>query len=131
MSSCKKSSLWIMILLLVTLTACVHAEGSIVSLFDEAAKLAFATDNVTIHAEADFSLNGDVFKRFIGTHVQVGSDICRDVLLQTPQADGTEKESGYTILVNGSNKVVYSRYAQAADVYYYVMHRDTVLRTSV
>lgn len=117
-------------LLLCSVMTCASAENTLPDLVDTVSTLLFNTSNVTIRAEADFELNDQPFKHFNGTHIQVGKDICRDILLTTPQYEGSEKESGYIIVVDGSQKVVYNRYLHQARFYDGITHRDSVLRPS-
>ncbi len=86
--------------LIIALTVCftVLAESVGSNVFDSAANLLLRTNNVTLTATAEFSLDGEWFKTAEGTWKQDYSRSFRQLVLRAPKADGTERRNGYTIL---------------------------------
>ena len=89
---------------LMALTVCfaVLAENAGSNgLYDSLVNLMFRTNNVTLKAKVDFSLDGEWFKTAEGTWQQDYSRSFRELILRAPKADGTERKNGYTILTEG------------------------------
>ncbi|MBR6187105.1 MAG: hypothetical protein IKQ41_12705 [Clostridia bacterium] len=93
-------------LLLATLLACVLcvsialAESSMAGLWQSGCDFLFHTDNVTVTGEATFSLDGERFKTAKLNYIQDGYHSYYGLTLLTPRADGTEQETGWTILAD-------------------------------
>lgn len=92
-----------MIAALMALTACfsVLADDNDAvnnSAYDSMVNLLFNTNNVTLNAKVDFSLDGAWFKTAEGTWKQDYSRSFRELVLRAPRADGTERKNGYTIV---------------------------------
>ena len=119
------------LLLALSLTALACAEDTLVSLYDAGTALLFSTDNVTVTVDADFALDGTLFKQMTAKQVQCGEDMYRDLLLRTPQADGSMRESGYIIVVSDDCHIDYERTYQVLDLYQPVIGRTSLLRSSV
>ena len=96
-------------ILMLSLWAIAGAETTLTNLIEQGSMLLFRTDNISITAEAEFKLDGEVFKRMTANHIQNGQDAFRDILLETPRTDGTVRESGYMILTCYGNRAVYDR----------------------
>ena len=62
--------------------------------------LLFNTDNVTVEGEAAFSLDGERFKTAGLHYIQEGYSSFYDLTLLTPKADGSERETGWTIVAD-------------------------------
>ena len=73
-------------------------DAPLVTLFDAAKKLMLDTNNVTVEAFGNFSLNGIPFKYAQAQFMQDGSDSCQRVEMRTPQEDGEETSSDYTVV---------------------------------
>ncbi len=86
--------------LLLALTVCfsVLAEGNAPKAYESLVNLLFATNNVTVTAKAEFSLDGEWFKTAEGTWKQDYTRSFRELVLRAPKADGSERRNGYTIL---------------------------------
>ena len=86
--------------LLIALAVCFSAlaENAAVNVFDSVANLLFRTNNVTLTATAEFSLDGEWFKTAEGTWKQDYSRSFRQLILRAPKADGSERRNGYTML---------------------------------
>ena len=86
--------------LLLALTVCftVLAESNAPKVYDSLVNLLFATNNVTVTAKAEFSLDGEWFKTAEGTWKQDFSRSFRELTLRAPKADGSERKNGYTII---------------------------------
>lgn len=87
---------------LLALTICLTAAADTAAevLYDKAADLLFHTGNVTLSATVDFSLDGEWFKTAEGVWKQDYSRSCRQLLLKSPKADGSERRNGYTIVTD-------------------------------
>lgn len=86
--------------LLLALSVCltVLAESNAPKVYESLVNLLFATNNVTVTAKAEFSLDGEWFKTAEGTWKQDFSRSYRELILRAPKADGSERRNGYTIL---------------------------------
>ncbi len=67
--------------------------------------LLFNTDNVTVEGEASFSLDGEHFKTAGLHYVQEGYSSFYDLKLLTPKADGSKRETGWTIIADQEGNV--------------------------
>ena len=94
----KFSIIFISILSALTVGAMALANTAAVELYDRTAELLFNTDNVTVKAHAEFSLDGSRFKTADGEWKQDGDRSYRQLLLSSPRKDGTERKNGYTIV---------------------------------
>ena len=103
-----------MILLALLLACCVclpaAAESELQPLADQAVKLMLDTDNVTIKAHADFYLNGDRFKTADVLYIQDGTYSHWQLDLLTPRRLREDRETGFTIIANGSGYYIMERY---------------------
>ena len=107
----KRSFLIILSIILVTaLTAGALAEKPLTALCDSADELLFATSNVTITGEADFTLDEEWFKTAGIKYIQDGDRSYWDLKLTSPKADGTERHNGYTVIADGSKIYVMEVY---------------------
>ena len=84
----------------LALCATALANTAALELYDSATELLFNTDNVTLKAHAEFSLDGTWFKTVDGEWQQDGARSFRQLLLTSPKMDGTERKNGYTILTD-------------------------------
>ena len=89
------------ILALLMLCPAAVAETDTVDLYEKTMDLLFETDNVTLKVTAEFSLDGQWFKKLEGTWMQDGERAFRQVLLTSPRKDGSEFYNGYTMVVDG------------------------------
>lgn len=81
------------------------AEGPVSQLWDSGCRLLFDTDNVTVKGEASFSLDGEHFKTAQLHYVQDGFSSYYGLKLLTPRADGTQRETGWTIIGQESETI--------------------------
>ena len=89
-------------LLALTITAAALAnDTTAANLYDSAVKLLFYTNNVTMNVTAEFSLDGAWFKTAEATLKQDYNRSFHQLLLRSPRADGTERNNGYTIVLDG------------------------------
>lgn len=132
MRQSKLLTLLSIILLCAVLPAASLAEGNWVNLWNACCDLLFRTDNVTVDGEASFALDGDRFKTAKLHYVQDGYCSLYDLKLLTPRADGSQRETGWTIIADDDENIY------VMEVYYpgkYRMGSDgrenTLLRRSV
>ena len=108
------------------------AESTLVSLWQSGCDLLFETDNVTVDGTAEFALDGTVFKTAQIHYVQDGLSSYYGLKLLTPRKDGTERETGWTIIADADGfytvmETFYpGTYVQGHDTAY-----GTLLRRSV
>ena len=74
------------------------AESTLNGLWKSGTDLLFHTSNVTVKGEASFSLDGEHFKTMQLDYVQDGFNSYYGLKLLTPRDDGTERETGWTII---------------------------------
>ena len=102
------------ILLALLLACCVclsaAAESELQPLADQAVKLMLDTDNVTIKAHADFYLNGERFKTADVLYIQDGTYSHWQLDLLTPRRLREDRETGFTVIANGSGYYIMERY---------------------
>ena len=84
--------------LCVALTALALTDGTLKTLWNSGCDFLFHTDNVTVTGQATFSLDGKRFKTMELNYVQDGYKSYYGLKLLTPWSDGTEHESGWTII---------------------------------
>jgi len=87
-------------LCLACLPAARAEGGPVLNLWDSVYTLLFETDNVTADGEASFSLDGEHFKTASLHYVQDNSGSLYDLKLLTPKADGSQRETGWTIVAD-------------------------------
>ncbi len=75
--------------------------GSLLNLTRSLRRLAFDTGNVTLTAEAEFSLDGEWFKTANLVLKQDGDRSFQELSLRTPKAGGTVYTGGYTVVAEG------------------------------
>ena len=98
------------VLTVLSLTAGAAAEGMLTKFFDAGCRLLFETDNVTLGGQAVFSLDGVRFKTAFGTKIQAGNNTSMRLGLLTPRSDGTERQTGFTVIANGTDVYVMEDY---------------------
>ncbi|MBR3108281.1 MAG: hypothetical protein IKH30_14060 [Clostridia bacterium] len=120
------------VFLCVIFASAAAAEAPLGEIWNGGCSLLFDTDSVTVDGEARFSLDGEYFKTAQLHYVQDGYRSFYGLKLLTPKADGSEMETGWTIIADEEG-------------YYYVMEayhpgtyrvgsdncRNTLLRRSV
>ncbi len=84
--------------LCVALTALALTEGTLKTLWNSGCDFLFHTDNVTVTGQAAFSLDGKRFKTAELNYVQDGYKSYYGLKLLTPWSDGTEHQTGWTII---------------------------------
>jgi len=97
----KITALGLALVLLAGLCGSAAAEGSAEPWVSAWTELLFRTRNVTLEGAAQFSLDGAWFKTAEGTYIQDGMNSLWRLGLTSPRMDGTERESGYTVIANG------------------------------
>ena len=88
-------------LLALVICAAALAENAASDLYESVADLLFRTNNVTLNATVEFSLDGTWFKTAEGTWKQDMDRSNRQLILRSPKMDGTERRNGYTIVCAG------------------------------
>lgn len=108
------------------------AESELTGLWKSGCDFLFHTDNVTVQGEAVLSLNGERFKTVKLNYIQDGYNSFYGLTLLTPKDDGTERETGWTIIADAEGFV---NVMEAYDPgYYRPGHSDpqnTLLRRTV
>ena len=127
----KLCALLLSLLLLLGMPLPAGAEDVLAGMVNAGSGLLFGTDNVTITANAAFALDGVTFKQADVSHIQRGAMVYRQVLLRTPQEDGTERETGYAFLVDEEGKTARRLHSSTVDYDPATTFRSTVLRRSV
>ncbi len=125
--------MWFVILLLcAVLTTAALAEGAWLTLWNSGCDLLFRTENVTVDGEAFFSLDGEHFKTARLHYVQDGYSSFYGWTLFTPRADGSERETGWTVIADEEGRY------RVMEAYYPGTYRigsdnrqNTLLRRSV
>lgn len=84
--------------LCAVLTAAALTDGTLKILWNSGCDFLFHTDNVTVTGQATFSLDGQRFKTAELNYVQDGYKSYYGLKLLTPWSDGTEHETGWTII---------------------------------
>ncbi|MBR4332113.1 MAG: hypothetical protein IKP72_05510, partial [Clostridia bacterium] len=94
------------LIFLVSLALCVClastalAEGPLTDLWNSGYDFLFRTDNVTVDGELNFSLDGEHVKTARLHYVQDGKKSFYGLKLLSPRKDGTERETGWTIIAD-------------------------------
>ena len=127
----KLCALLLSLLLLLGTVLPAGAEDVLAGMVNAGSGLLFGTDNVTIAGNAEFALDGVTFKQADVSHIQRGAMVYRQVLLRTPQEDGTERETGYAFLVDEEGKTARRLHSTTVDYDPATTFRSTVLRRSV
>lgn len=117
-----KKTRFAMLLTAVLLTAALAAsalpEPILGEVYDAGRTLLFDTTNVTLNGTAQFSLDGERFKTVNARYVQDDVNSYWKYQLLTPRKNGQgDRESGYTVIANGS-------YLYTADAYYPGTYRE-------
>ena len=98
---------------------------------DAAVKLLFYTNNVTLNAKAEFSLDGEWFKTADISLKQDHNRSVRQLQLTSPKADGTERKNGYTIVTEGYTLYLMEDFTPGIYRCGMVGERSAALRNSV
>lgn len=101
-----KKKIIALVLACLLLFSAAYAQSGAADLVDSFCGLAFATDNVTVNATAEFSLDGEWFKTMHAVYKQCGFNSYLEYMLDTPRADGTVYTGGYTVI--GIDDMAYS-----------------------
>ncbi|MBQ9252650.1 MAG: hypothetical protein IJ188_08440 [Clostridia bacterium] len=81
-----------------------YADEAAARIFDAAAQLLTATENVTLTGSATFSLDGEAFKYLETSYVQDGVNSKWVLDLSSPRRDGSLRENGFTAIANNRYK---------------------------
>ena len=100
-------------------------------LYDAAVKLLFYTNNVTLNAKAEFSLDGEWFKTADISLKQDHNRSVRQLQLTSPKADGTERKNGYTIVTEEDKLYLMEVFTPGTYRIGISAERDSILRKSV
>ena len=87
--------------LALSICAAAFANDTAAELYDKTVDLLFNTSNVTLKADAEFSLDGEWFKTVNGVWKQDGKRSYRQLDLTSPKNDGTERHNGYKLVMDG------------------------------
>ena len=120
-----------MLLMLVMIAGCALAESPMKGVFDAASELLFASDDVTVTGEATFSLDGQRFKTAQVRYLQDTFRSLWELKLKTPRANGTERETGYTIIGDGEKIYVMEAYYPGTYKTGLSDRQNTILRRSL
>ena len=82
-----------------------RADSALSGLWESGCAFLFDTDNVTVTGEAEFTLDGELFKTARLRYVQDGPASFYKLQLFTPAAGGSERETGWTILSDGDGNL--------------------------
>ena len=129
-----KKALIMMAALLTALAVCLTAAAENTAaeeVYGAAAALFFETDNVTLDAKADFSLDGEWFKTAELTVQQDRDRTVRQLRLTSPRPDGTVRENGYTVVCNGEDLYLMEVYTPGVYRTGTDTARESILRRSV
>ena len=77
---------------------CASADGTLAGYLAAGRQLMLHTPNVTVTGEAEFRMDGEVFKKASGRCVRAGTDGYTRLELRTPRGDGTERATGFTVI---------------------------------
>ena len=95
MKKCLRLLCLLTVLTLLPLSAL--GESVLAGVWNRAYDLLFATDNVTLSLNADFSWDGEWFKTLSGTHLQEGTSSRMEISLTSPRAGREDYTGGYTV----------------------------------
>jgi len=118
-------------LMLVMIAGCALAESPMKGVFDAASELLFVSDDVTVTGEATFSLDGQRFKTAQVRYLQDTFRSLWELKLKTPRANGTERETGYTIIGDGEKIYVMEAYYPGTYKTGLSDRQSTILRRSL
>ena len=94
----------ILIFLLVILLCCTAAlaekDSALTGLWNSGCDFLFHTENVSVTGEAVFSLEGERFKTAKLNYIQDGYSSFYGLTLLTPQPEGEDQETGWTIIAD-------------------------------
>ena len=123
----------LMVAAVLALIACAaaFANDTAVELYDSTMTLLFNHNNLTLDANAEFSLDGKWFKTAEVTLKQDGDRTYRKLHLRSPKKDGTERENGYTIVTEGNDLFLMEDFTPGIYRTGIVGERDSVLRNTV
>ena len=93
------------LLIMLELTGVAQAENTIDNLWKSGNDFLFHTDNVTVNGDAVFSLDGKLFKTARLDYIQDGYRSYYGLKLITPKKDGTDRESGWTIIADEDENI--------------------------
>ena len=85
-------------LAMILVSVSAFAETPVRKMYDSVFNLLFDTNNVTLTGHAEFSLDGEWFKTADAVYIQDGVNSRFDWKLLSPRWDGSERESGYTVI---------------------------------
>ena len=120
------------LLLCVVLSAMALADGPLASLWNSGCDFLFRTDNVTVTGEATFSLDGVRFKTAQLNYIQDGYNSYYGLKLLTPKKDGSEQETGWTIIADEDGGfVAMEAFHPGAYRRGYDLRQNSLLRRSV
>lgn len=119
------------ILVMLALCAGAMADSTAADLYDQVTDLLFHTDNVTLKVRAEFTLDGEWFKKLDGEWQQDRDRSFRKVLLTSPKADGSVFYNGYTIVAAGTQYNVMEVYNEGTYKNGGTDERDSILRRTV
>ena len=94
----------LLLCLSLSVTALAGEKGPLWDLWHGGSELLFHTDNVTLDGHAVFFLDGDQFKEARLHYVQEGYESFYNLSLLTPRFDGSQKETGFTIIADETGK---------------------------
>lgn len=103
-----KKLLVLLTILVMTLTTPLYAsaQSDIGRMANAASALLFETENMTVKGNAQFRMDGTLFKRLDLLYIQNIRDHRQQIELYTPRADGSEKKGGYSVTLIGTDLTV-------------------------
>ena len=117
------------VMILVSVSA--FAETPVRKMYDSVFNLLFDTNNVTLRGHAEFSLDGEWFKTADAVYIQDDFNSRFDWKLHSPRWDGSERESGYTVIANGEKVYVMEAFYPGIYRTGSTAESDTILRRSI
>ena len=99
----KRTKIFILIMALclcAVFAAAALTESTLNELWTSGCNFLFHTDNVTVTGKASFSLDGEHFKTAELNYIQDGYSSFYGLKLLTPRDDGSERETGWTIIAD-------------------------------
>lgn len=119
-----------LVLVLAAASAAAVAEPSLASLVSAARVLLFETSNVTISGQAIFYYEGERFKTANVLYMQDGDNSHWQLELLTPRPYRPDRETGYTIIANGTEIYTMERYRPGTYTVGYDRECSTLVRPS-
>ncbi|MBO4926431.1 MAG: hypothetical protein J5472_08110 [Clostridia bacterium] len=95
-----------LVLCVILAVSAALAESTLNGLWKSGCDLLFNTHNVTVKGEATFALDGEQFKTMQLHYVQDGYRSYYGLKLLTPRADGSQRETGWTIIADQEDIIV-------------------------